>query len=124
MGFEKKGIKDLCRDLRKRQTLAEQVLWKLLRNRKLQGYKFLRQHPLAKIAINGHINFYIADFYCAEKKVVIEADGPIHEERKEYDANRDEVIQSYNIRTLRFKNDKVINQSQEVINEILKALES
>jgi very-short-patch-repair endonuclease len=96
----------------------------LLRNRRLKGYKFLRQHPLAKIAINGRISFYIADFYCAEKRIVIEADGSIHEERKEYDANRDEVVQSYNIRTIRFKNELVINQTSLVIDEILKVLEA
>jgi very-short-patch-repair endonuclease len=124
MVIDNKAIKELCRDLRKRQTLAEQVLWKLLRNRKLQGYKFLRQHPLAKISVNGKISFYIADFYCVEKRLVIEADGPIHEERKEYDANRDEVVQSYNIRTIRFKNELVINQTAQVIDEILKVLEA
>jgi very-short-patch-repair endonuclease len=124
MVIDNKTIKQLCRDLRKRQTLAEQVLWKLLRNRRLKGYKFLRQHPLAKIAINGRISFYIADFYCAEKRIVIEADGSIHEERKEYDANRDEVVQSYNIRTIRFKNELVINQTSLVIDEILKVLEA
>ena len=124
MLIDNKSIKQLCRDLRKRQTLAEQVLWKLLRNRRLDGYKFLRQHPLAKISVNGKISFYIADFYCAEKRIAIEADGPIHDDRKEYDANRDEVIQFYNIRTMRFKNDRVINDSAAVLDEILKVLES
>ena len=124
MVTDKKRIKELCRDLRKRQTPAEQVLWKLLRNRKLSGYKFLRQHPLAKTNIQGRISFFIADFYCAGKKLVIEADGPIHEERKEYDANRDDVIQSYNIRVLRFKNEQLINHSTAVIDEILTVLES
>ena len=103
---------------------AEKVLWQLLRNRKLSGYKFLRQFPLAKASIQGHRCFYIADFYCAEKRLVIEADGPIHELRKKYDANRDEVIKSHNIRVLRFENKKVINQSTKVLEEILKVLES
>ena len=124
MVTDNKSIKQPCRDLRKRQTLAEQFLWKLLRNRKLEGYKFLSQHPLAKISVNGPISFYIADFYCAQKRLVNEAGGAIHEERKEYDANRDEVILSYSIRTMRFKNESVINDNTAVLDEILKALQS
>ena len=111
----------MCRDLRKNQTPAEIRLWKLLRNRKLKGFKFLRQFPLAKTSIQGHRKFYIADFYCAEKRLVVEADGPIHLERKEYDQNRDEVLQSLAIRTLRFTNEKIITQSELVLSEILKA---
>jgi very-short-patch-repair endonuclease len=119
-----KTIKELCRDLRKNETETEKSLWQLLRNRNLAGYKFLRQHPLCKVNYQGFRTFYIADFYCAEKRLVIEADGPIHLERKEYDQNRDEVMLSNNIRTLRFTNERIKLQSEEVIEEILLALQS
>ena len=118
-----RSIKELCRELRKRQTPAENALWALLRNRKLQGYKFLRQHPLAKVYSQGRKSFYIADFYCVEKKLVVEADGPIHQERVEYDKNRDEVLESYKIPVLRFLNEQILKQPDVVIGEILRVLE-
>jgi very-short-patch-repair endonuclease len=119
-----KTIKELCRDLRKNQTKAEKALWRLLRGRKLSGYKFLRQHPFVITSIQGHRKFYIGDFYCAEKKLVIEADGEIHLERKQYDQNRDEVLLSFRIKVLRFTNERILQQSESVINEMLSALES
>ena len=60
------------RILRQRQTDAEEKLWQLIRNRKLSGLKFRRQHPLDK---------YIADFCCHEKRLVIELDGGIHKSK-------------------------------------------
>jgi very-short-patch-repair endonuclease len=84
----------------------------------------LRQYPLAKVSIDTWRTFYIADFYCAEKRLVIEADGPIHDERKEYDKNRDEVLQSHNIKVIRFPNDRIINHPEAVIDEILQILQS
>jgi very-short-patch-repair endonuclease len=119
-----KTVQELCRELRKNQTEAEKVLWQLLRNRKLAGYKFLRQYPLCKVSYSGYRTFYIADFYCAQKRLVIEADGPIHLERKDYDKNRDEVMLSQNITTLRFTNEKVLHDSEQVLKEILLALQS
>ena len=119
-----KSVTELCRDLRKNQTKAEKVLWKLLRNRRLAGFKFLRQYALAKVSVEKWRTFYIADFYCAEKRLVIEADGPVHDERKEFDKNRDEVLGSHNIRVLRFTNDRIINEPEKVIDEILSAIKS
>jgi len=58
-----------ARFLKKVQTEAESFLWQRLRNRKLNGFKFRRQHPIDK---------YIADFYCHETKLIIEVDGEIH----------------------------------------------
>lgn len=121
--LKRKPVFELCRDLRKNQTPAERLLWQLLRNRKLDNYKFIRQHPLMIFSYNRRQRFYIADFYCAEKKLVIEADGPVHNERQEYDANRDEVISELEIKTLRFKNDRVLNDSEQVLLEILDVLE-
>ena len=60
-----------ARELRKRQTKAEKVLWDFLTNHKLQ-VKFRRQHPIGK---------FIADFYCHNLKLVIEADGEIHQKK-------------------------------------------
>lgn len=78
------NLLDRRKELRTNQTKAEGVLWEYLRNKKL-GVKFRRQH-----SIGG----YILDFYCIEKKVIIEIDGEIHNktEAKEYDEIRDKFF--------------------------------
>jgi len=76
---EYKTIKQLAKELRKNQTGTEEMLWQKLRNRKLYGYKFLRQHPIIHSGFINKLYFFIADFYCAEKELVIELDGKIHE---------------------------------------------
>jgi very-short-patch-repair endonuclease len=78
--IDKKVIKILARELRKKMTDSEILLWKHLRNRKLSGYKFLRLHPIIYKADYRVINYFIADFYCKEKELVIELDGPTHEQ--------------------------------------------
>ena len=71
----------LAKDLRKKQTEAEVLLWSKLKSRKCGGYKFRRQHPIRQ---------YIADFYCHEQRLVIEVDGKIHlsKDQREKDLNR------------------------------------
>src|SRR4051812_31732026 len=103
------GIVELCRELRKSKTPAEKVLWDILRNRKLFKHKFLRQYPVYITLPTGRRSFYIPDFYCHQAKLVIEADGPIHLLKKEYDQNRDEVLAQLGLRTLRFTNDDILN---------------
>ena len=115
------GIIDLCRELRQRETPAEKSLWQHLRNRKLDGYKFLRQHPICVSAF-GINRYYIADFYCHEARLVIEADGPIHLLKKEYDNNRDEVLASFKLTIIRFKNEYIINNLGGALNEITESL--
>jgi len=104
-----KSIKELCRLLRKNQTPAEEALWQSLRNRKLNGLKFLRQHPIVYSKFDRKVKFFIADFYCAEKQIVLELDGKIHDFQKEYDENRDLIIQSKGLKVIRFKNEEVGN---------------
>jgi len=114
----RKQIIDRCRELRKNQTPEEEILWQNLRNRKFYGLKFLRQHPLIYEGLNNRFSFFIADFYCDEKKLVIELDGKIHGEQQEYDQERDFVIQSLSIKTVRIKNED-LGKWKEII---LKAL--
>ena len=99
------------RELRQESTKAEKLLWEELRNRKLNGLKFRRQHPLDK---------FIADFYCNEKKLVIELDGSIHDEKinKDYDAARTAMLAGLNVIVLRFQNEEVINNVKAVLNKI------
>ena len=113
------NIIDLCRDLRKQQTPAEELLWKHLRNRRFADYKFLRQHPVCVESRFGKNLYYIPDFYCHKAKLVIEADGPIHLFKKEYDKNRDEVLAGLGLTILSFTNDEILNDIDDVLNKIL-----
>ncbi len=102
---------EFARLLRHELTPAEAILWHELKNRKLSGAKFRRQHA---------ISFYIADFYCHEVQLVIEIDGGVHEikENKRYDENRTEVLNSLNVSLLRFTNDRIQNDLAGVLSEI------
>ncbi len=110
-----------ARRLRRAQTNVEGIPWKEVRNRKLLGRKFLRQHPIFTDPTD-HGVFYIADFYCHEARLVIELDGGIHETRREYDRRRTEVLELMRLRVVRFTNDDVEENLQEVLEKIRQAL--
>jgi len=102
---------EYSRELRQASTDAEKLLWAELRNRKLNGLKFRRQHPIDK---------YIADFYCHERKLVIELDGAVHDvkENEDYDKARTFELKDLSINVLRFRNDEVINNTDGVLQKI------
>ena len=102
-----KVIKNQARSFRKAMTSSEKLLWKQLRNRKLSGLKFLRQHPLVYKADFKELNYFIADFYCNQKKTIIELDGSVHDELKEYDEFRDSELKRMGIKTLRIRNEEL-----------------
>jgi len=112
------SIIDFCRELRRKQTPAEELLWQHLRNRNLSGKKILRQHPVCVDFYFGRRLYYIPDFYCHEAKLVIEADGPVHLFKKEYDKNRDEVLNGLGLKILRFTNDEIVNNLAGVLKKI------
>ncbi|MBK3518573.1 endonuclease domain-containing protein [Carboxylicivirga marina] len=103
-------IRQRAKDLRKEFTGAEKILWNKLRNRQLNGLKFRRQHP---------IDIFIADFYCHEKKLVIEVDGKIHDFQKEYDRGRTAELNNLGVKVLRFTNEEVQKNIQKVCKTIL-----
>jgi very-short-patch-repair endonuclease len=106
----KEKLKDRRRELRRKSTVEEEIIWNELRDRKL-GYKFKRQH-----SIGG----YILDFYCSEQKLVIEIDGKSHSqsEAKEYDKIRDTYFNELGYTTIRFLNKDIKNNLERVLNEI------
>lgn len=110
-------IKMLARDLRKKQTPAEALLWKFLRNRNVMKMKFLRQHPLS-YKQHGRRYFFIADFYCDEASLVLEVDGKVHDFQKDYDLQRDMILKARQLRTLRVTNTEVENDLASVITKI------
>ena len=105
------------RELRQSSTKAEKILWEYLRNQKLEGLKFRRQHPLDR---------FIADFYCHEKKLVVELDGAVHDEKMnvQYDEARTYELKGSGIKVIRFRNSEVENNILFVLNEIRKATEN
>lgn len=107
-------IRAFAKELRKNMTPAEKLLWNRLRNRKVANCKFRRQHP---------IDTFIADFYCHEKKLVIEIDGKIHNKQKQYDINRTAEMQNYGITVIRITNDEVEKELEKVVEVIEKVCE-
>lgn len=93
-----------ARELRKDETSAEWLFWQIVRNRKILGFKFKRQHPIGP--------FY-ADFYCHDAKLVIELDGDIHDaiEIQKRDAWREGIIKDLGLTIMRFTNDDVFKNS-------------
>jgi len=102
------GIFRKAEELRNNMTKAEQLLWENLRNNQI-GVRFKPQHP---------IEHFIADFYCHSAKLVIELDGEIHEQQKEYDIGREAEMEKYDIRVIRFKNHEVLEDVDSVVEQI------
>ena len=107
-----------ARELRKNQTEAEELLWQLLRNKKLNGYKFRRQHPIKP--------GFVLDFYCAKEKLAIEIDGGYHNssDQKAVDKERTQLLNEMDIRVIRFTNEEVLENTVAVLQEIAKKLGS
>ncbi len=105
------SVYNIARQLRKSQTDAEDLLWVNLRNRKLLNLKFRRQHAFED---------YVLDFYCHEIKLVIEADGAVHNDkgRQEYDNARTARLKECNIDVLRFTNNQIEKNISVVLEEI------
>ena len=99
--------------LRKNPTDAEKLMWQKVRNRAL-GYKFVRQYVFD--------DKFILDFYCAEKKLIIELDGGQHNENTK-DYERDEYLQNRGCRILRFWNNEFIKNIDNCLNIIIKHLQ-
>jgi very-short-patch-repair endonuclease len=99
-------LKARARELRKAGNLAEVLLWKLLKNKQFQGLDFDRQ----KIIGN-----FIVDFYCAEKSVVIEVDGSSHDNKVEYDAQRDAFLEGLDLKVIHFLDTDVRTNLERVM---------
>ena len=108
---------EFARQLRRRMTSAEKVLWARVRNRRLGGYKIRRQ-----VIVCG----FIPDFYCPETKLVIEVDGNIHlmEEVARRDAFRERILRAEGYDVIRFTNLAVLLQTDSVCTLLLERLVS
>jgi len=109
-----KFIKDARENLKDNPTEAEKLIWEYLRNKKT-GYKIRRQHI---------IDNFITDFVCLTKKVVIEIDGEIHIQQKEYDAFRTNTLNEKGYKVIRFTNAEVFANPALVATKIKEILDS
>jgi very-short-patch-repair endonuclease len=117
----KEEIKLIARRLRKNQTEAEEILWKRLRNRRFLNLKFLRQHPI-NFQIEDSKRFFIADFFCDEKKLIIEIDGDIHLKQKKYDQYRDMIIHALGLQVIRVTNEAITEDIDNFLTKVLTPL--
>ncbi len=106
---------ELARKQRQNSATAESIIWRALRARRAEGFKFRRQVPIAE---------YIADFICFEKRLVIEIDGPSHEtpEQRLHDAKRDDWFRREGFKILRLSNDLVIGSPDLAVQKIIEVL--
>ena len=101
---------ELARRFRKNMTPAERLFWRACRNHRVGNLHFRRQQ-----IIDG----FIADFYCDELKLVVEIDGGIHEKQKDYDKERDKIIETHGVKVVRFSNSDIVRYLDSVVNTIL-----
>ena len=91
-------IRQRAKELRWKMTPAETALWERLKTKQLHGLKFRRQHP---------IHYFILDFYCHAHQLVVEVDGGIHQQQRDYDDARTQWLNQRGFQVIRFTNDEV-----------------
>jgi very-short-patch-repair endonuclease len=103
------GIYREARRLRREMTASERLLWMRLRRNRIANLHFRRQHVICG---------FIADFYCRQAKLIVEIDGGIHDDYQEKDDIRDKVLQAEGFFVLRYTNERVERELEEVVREI------
>ena len=118
MGWRARGatwavLKPLARTMRGCATDAEKRLWLRLRRSQL-GVGFRRQFVIDR---------FIADFYCSDRKLVVEVDGAVHLDRRHLDVQRDRVFAAMGLRVVRVSNREVLSDLDGVLQRIQAALD-
>lgn len=103
------NLTQAAKELRRNATDAEQLLWKHLKARQLEGWKFRRQEQIGR---------FIADFVCYEKGIIVEADGGQHAQEKGKDDERTEWLNSQGFAVLRFWNNEILTNIEGVVEVI------
>ena len=107
-----RDIFEKAKNLRQNMTDAEKALWNRINKNQL-GTRFKAQHP---------IDIFIVDFYCHKYKLVIEVDGGYHVNNQDYDEGRAAELEKFSIKVIRFLNEEVLNDIDNVIEEIKRHL--
>ena len=103
------SLKELARDLRKKMTISEILLWNELKNKQMMGYDFDRQRPVGN---------FIVDFFCKDLLLAIEIDGDTHIFRYDNDIERQRELENSGVRFLRFEDIEV----KKNINNVLRVI--
>jgi very-short-patch-repair endonuclease len=108
--------KDFAKDLRRRMSLPEVLLWSAIKGRKLNGLQFRKQHPIGP---------YVLDFYCDARKLAIEVDGGNHSfgDRPQRDERRDAWLLERGVRTLRLSASLILDDVDDATRTIVGHLE-
>src|SRR5690606_32205869 len=101
--------------MRKEQTPAEAQLWQYLKGKQLNGYKVRRQQAFG---------FFVADFYIADVKLIIEVDGEIHRHQQEYDAQRTQYLEEFGLHVLRIQNGEIFANIEATLERILTEIDT
>ena len=111
--YNRSSEKDKRRRLRRNQTDAEELVWKFLRDRQMNRYKFRRQYSVDK---------FVIDFYCPKLKAAVELDGSIHDEvkQKDNDEIRQNYLERFGIKFLRIKNEELFGNPGKTFERIKK----
>ena len=109
--YNKPTLKKYRQDLRNNGTAAEAVMWTMLKNKQIDGWKFRRQYSVGN---------YILDFYCPAARLAIELDGQGHFTTSgfEYDQERTAYLNGHDIQVIRFENKEIFNRVEAVVEEI------
>jgi very-short-patch-repair endonuclease len=108
-----KSIRQAAREFRRAATPTEQLLWEALRNNRLGGHKFRRQHPVGR---------FVLDFYCHEERLAIEVNGGIHQRQQVADRERQETLESMGIRFIRLPAERAQEDLPGALEAIQQAL--
>jgi very-short-patch-repair endonuclease len=103
-------LKELAKELRKKMTLSEVLLWNELKQKKMPGYDFDRQRPIGN---------FIVDFFCKELSLAVEIDGDTHIYKYDYDEERQKELENLDVRFLRFEDIEV----KKNMNNVLRVIE-
>ncbi len=106
-------MKSRARKLRREAPVPERILWKLLRNRRLNGLKFRRQQPVGP---------YVTDYFSEEARLVVELDGLSHLGQEQQDNARDAYLRAIGIEVVRVSNDEVLKDREAVVGIIQEAI--
>lgn len=101
-----------ARELRQIETETEKIMWEALRDKRLNGLKFRRQHPY---------EHYVLDFFCVKHQLVVELDGFVHDvpDQTAYDEERTRFLNEHGLRVIRFRNEEVKKSLPNVLQKII-----
>lgn len=106
-------LREIARQNRKNPTEAEKIFWENILQNDQMNYRFLRQKP---------INKFILDFYCSKLLLAIEIDGGSHQNKNYLDKQRDIFLTKYHIKTVRYTNDQVLKNINQIREDLIKII--